>query len=1227
MRRVIESLEARLLLSVVRPPLGDIAVLLPEPTLAPQRELEPNNSFDTANEIELRPSDPCVVPSGVARPCVLETAALDRLGGAGERWSGRVAGALAVEQAATGRVFADTDFFRIAVHEGDSVAWRAEGAASRFATLTVFDEEGTELAQVGPHNGQPYHIELTAEADGTLFARLAAAATTGADSPVARGRYTLGVEIAAPQVDPFVEIEPNDTLDTATPLQEAPHGRPDCAPNGFCRPGILPGDSQPPRDELPPDVGICMIGVPSPCNAPEYSGMNDRMGVMQRPPADLSQIIGAVIRDPAAIGELLRNIQLPIDPVFADRLHEIAASFGIDLTQLGPDDLAALYRQIAGPDGTISLDDIPPERIDNASHWLDNAEPTDVQTIVEQVLPDGINPATGIDVFETAQFWVGHDVVRYLAHGTLGFEGTAGSDVDYYSFSTEADRAIRVAYHGLPGVTPILLDGDGNPVAVEGGPQCDDEPLSCGVLEYFARDGGLFYLQIGPATDPSGEPLDYGLTVAAREEPNVEHEPNDTPEQANPIAFQGRGCGEFCIVATGNTDPGDGAMDLGAPDRPGHDHISPTIFPPPWADDRAHGFIEGSIAARPEGTDTDYFSFDTAAERRIGVHVEGAALPVLLDSAGNELATGEGLDFDDDGVADAAVLSYYSRTGGEFLVRLEGIGTIAEDQNYRIDVNISSEPNLEHEPNNTADTANDIVFQSGFGWDCERICPLADAAGVVANRPGRVPPVHGFISGQIDSGATGSADVDFFRVEVPAERDLVAALHGPLGQNGGQITVFDAGGNELGGSGEDGAVRVPAIEGGVFFIRVDQQAELNVDPLICDPTTGDPNLNSAGIIAEPCDGGPEINSYTVDVTLERHVNPAQGADEHEPNDAFETASVVRLEPLPVFAPGLELRAGSSRAIAGGPGDDVDVFQIDARAGEHLNVGIEGAGKGGRPAHIRQADLLDSTLALIVYDAAGNEIGRSGTAETDSVAVVFDAETDGTYFARVEVVSEGDAFVNYRLGVFAQKQYVRPPVEPPIDDGPPIDDEPVEGDPGEGDGVQFARPMEMELEPGDSYQFTDATGDVVRVAYHGRGGAATIRFTGSDADGSDISSVVVEGARARGRVVVRSVGSAEVGSVEIHGRRFGRVVVDGNLGSLISNVNLRAIDVDGVLGALDADGHEVRKLRAGVFDAELARVDHVRDLQVEQHVLDALFERFQPWNDDADQEEGDLAVVA
>lgn len=143
-----------------------------------------------------------------------------------------------------------------------------------------------------------------------------------------------------------------------------------------------------------------------------------------------------------------------------------------------------------------------------------------------------------------------------------------------------------------------------------------------------------------------------------------------------------------------------------------------------------------------------------------------------------------------------------------------------------------------------------------------------------------------------------------------------------------------------------------------------------------------------------------------------------------------------------------------------------------------------------------------------------------------------------------------------------------------------------------------------LSPGDTFEFSDSDGEMVHVQFLGRRGTATLTFSGSTADGSDLDSVVIDGVRRGGRLIIESDGNADVGSLAIMNsgnfnrstRGFRFVDIDGNLGSFTSDVRVRNLFVDGELGLLDMPQLSIERLFAGVFDELLANVASIHDLR-------------------------------
>jgi hypothetical protein len=109
------------------------------------------------------------------------------------------------------------------------------------------------------------------------------------------------------------------------------------------------------------------------------------------------------------------------------------------------------------------------------------------------------------------------------------------------------------------------------------------------------------------------------------------------------------------------------------------------------------------------------------------------------------------------------------------------------------------------------------------------------------------------------------------------------------------------------------------------------------------------------------------------------------------------------------------------------------------------------------------------------------------------------------------------------------------------------------------------------------------------------------------------------------LTIQTDGSAEVGSIEIHGvtnnarRRgnsrastFGSIEVDGNVGKVVSDMNVRSLSVIGALGDISAPGREVRKVQAQIFDRAMADVGSIRTLDVDDDTADSILDILLPW---------------
>ena len=378
-------------------------------------------------------------------------------------------------------------------------------------------------------------------------------------------------------------------------------------------------------------------------------------------------------------------------------------------------------------------------------------------------------------------------------------------------------------------------------------------------------------------------------------------------------------------------------------------------------------------------------------------------------------------------------------------------------------------------------------------------------------------------------------------------------------------------------------------------------------------------------------------------------NPLQGPDELEPNDELENATPIELQQFPTFAPGVELSGADGEGIGGGETGDQDAWSFELLAGQHVDIGVESgvidndtgetfesidewiaarglnsygdapdiAYLGGTPLFnevtgetidrltyilANHPELTAASMHVAIYDSAGNEVATSGDNTFEPGTVFFDTENDGTYYAVVSVNSDASSAdpVEYRMGILAQSGFsiewvLRGNAEPP---------------------------QVITLKPGDTFEFTDSDGDDVEIRFDGRGGRAEITFTGDRPDGSDVAMVEITGVRRGGKLSITADedhGSADVGSVSIHsnartsrgGRGFGRVEVDGNLGSFSSDVSVRALIVGGLLGEVHAAGADFGRLSAEAFDLGMSDVGSIADLSIDEESVSDFLRKLLP----------------
>ncbi len=583
----------------------------------------------------------------------------------------------------------------------------------------------------------------------------------------------------------------------------------------------------------------------------------------------------------------------------------------------------------------------------------------------------------------------------------------------------------------------------------------------------------------------------------------------------------------------------------------------------------------GSIRGRLAGSDVDYFSLHREAHRSIflsffGTAKNSGASMQLLDADGRVLATTHGPQF-----------TYFTRTGGTFYVRIAGADASVSGD-YSVSAGILIDPNQEREPNDTFDEANPIELSYPFGRPYffvtnAPIDPLVGIPEVSWFGPTDLT-LRGFINGDLAQHDDGGLDSDSFTFTLPGSRDIHLDLIGNLTGKGGHITLFDSEHKQL-ATGKDSLIWSTKLAG-TFFIRIDR-------------TTSD-------------DADAATTDYRLSVNAK--VPATQGRDEQEPNDTREQANPIFLYPtsLEVYT-GLTRRTGAAQGVAGGPTKDQDFFQFDIKAGERVHVGVDGFVRGPagelyasisewlkanqlRAASLSLPALLKAFPGLqvgqvhfTVFNSAGRVIGSSGDSGSGPGGVTFVAPADGTYYVRV--TASAASLVPYRLSVHA----------------------------GASPAVQAFVKV---LRAGQTFEFTDAGGNQVLVTYQGNPSnllrrfgvpdtsSVTITFTGTQANGSHIASIVVNNADG-GNLLIQSAGAAQVGTITIHGKRilgrvigtFGNVTIDGNLGALISDANIHSVSVTGTLGSISAPARKIGLVKAMSLDTALVHAV-VTKLQVQ-----------------------------
>jgi hypothetical protein len=835
-------------------------------------------------------------------------------------------------------------------------------------------------------------------------------------------------------------------------------------------------------------------------------------------------------------------------------------------------------------------------------------------------------------------------VGAFRGDGRLG--GTAAeTDIDYFTFPAPANSRVSVDIVGpavTHGVSFELVDASGNTLARTVLRDRDNDGVAdTASIEYSPDSAADLYIRAdGDGSVIPAEGLEYRINASIRLEyvdRNVEHEPNDTFDTANDIPIAAR----LPILTT----------------------VSNLIGLVPI---ESFGSIRGELGNGRSALDTDFFRFRAADSVDVDVRVTGAGGEsghlTIYDVDHQVVVEG---DHDAQGA-----FSVHFESGGEgpYFAQLTDQGTVVcittPCRTYSLEIRERAHPVnpfQEHEPNDALDTANPIELHLAIPR-CELVCPVTNAT-----EPGAAPDSGGDAStgDAVDdpmirlldarqsgfiAGHAADGDVDFFSVAIQAEHHSRVTLTGPLARVGGAIALSASDGTQLAADSDpsDGlSLEWDTEEASTFYVSVTNTEAGASATTQCEPT-------AAGICRD-------ATSYRLDVVSGHIRNPIEGRGEQEPNDTFETANTLELRTLPTPVRGIVIRGADARGLAGGPTSDQDVFRFDVRAGEHVSVDVQGLVRGipipcpldvwlnehnlnefgdaagtvyrrGAPAGIDDAleriryilanhpEIVLGHFEVTVYDADGNAVGSTRTGELG--AVKFDAAADGTYFAVVQAIDSTivEPAAPYRIGVLARSRSGNSPQDP--GDTP---SEPPGGD----------NPAVVVIHAGEKFRFVDGDGDAIQILLRGRGGEATITFEGSEPDGSDIASVEVVGVRRGGNLSIQTVqtiqtgGSAEVGSIEIRGiasnsrRRgsradaFGAIRVDGNVGIVSSNMNVRSLIVDGMLGEIAAPGQQIRDLHANQFDNAMADVGSIRSIDVDEEASDSMFESLLPWEPPAE----------
>ena len=289
-------------------------------------------------------------------------------------------------------------------------------------------------------------------------------------------------------------------------------------------------------------------------------------------------------------------------------------------------------------------------------------------------------------------------------------------------------------------------------------------------------------------------------------------------------------------------------------------------------------------------------------------------------------------------------------------------------------VGVSSTPNLTYDPN---------VEDSGIGGssgDYDLVLTYTEAAPPVDEVYSEVNDIlqdadviefdsssRLEIFGAIGDNPAVTNDVDLFRVELNARNGLLADINAAnLGSTlDSVITIFNANGNPLfqvdnnvfeGQTEPDPFFELKEQPAGTYYVGISSAPNLNYDPNVADSGTGDSSGN-----------------YRLVLTLDI---------DSEPNDDISNANVIEFDSSsPVVVDG-QIGDNIFPNPALNANDDVDLFEVELKAGDTLTADINS----------------DTSLssALTIFDATGEELVQN----VDESLVEFIADQDGTYYVGV-----------------------------------------------------------------------------------------------------------------------------------------------------------------------------------------------------------------------------------